>query len=77
MQMAINQLPNLTVTLNNEQVKRELSELREEMKRLIDLRDRAQAACLIVGGVTKLSVAVEASLTKREPFLKWMIFNNR
>ena len=42
--MAIHQQANLTVTLNNEQAKRELEELQVEMKRLIDLRDKAQKA---------------------------------
>ena len=40
--MAIHQQANLTVTLNNEQAKRELEELQVEMKRLIDLRDKAR-----------------------------------
>ena len=42
--MAIHQQANLTVTLNNEQAKRELEELQVEMKRLIDLRDKSRKA---------------------------------
>ncbi len=57
--MAINQQANLTVTLNNEQAKRELAELQAEMKRLIDLRDKAQQA-----GDLKLYKQLDAQLKK-------------
>jgi len=39
--MAINQKANVDVTLNNEQAKRELEQLQQEMKKLISLRDKA------------------------------------
>lgn len=57
--MAINKQANLTVTLNNEQAKRELAELQAEMKRLIDLRDKAQQA-----GDLKLYKQLDAQLKK-------------
>lgn len=40
--MAINQQATTTVTLNNEQAKRELEELQKKMQRLIDLKKKAE-----------------------------------
>ena len=40
--MAINQQATTTITLNNEQAKRELDELQKKMQRLIDLKKKAE-----------------------------------
>lgn len=42
--MAINQQATTTITLNNEQAKRELDELQKKMQRLIDLKRKAEEA---------------------------------
>lgn len=42
--MAINQQATTTITLNNEQAKRELEELQKKMQRLIDLKKKAEEA---------------------------------
>lgn len=57
--MAFNQKANVDVTLNNEQAKRELEELQNEMQRLIALRDKAQKE-----GDTKLFKQTDAQLKK-------------
>lgn len=57
--MAVNQKANVDVTLNNEQAKRELEELQNEMQRLIALRDKAQKE-----GDTKSFKQTDAQLKK-------------
>ncbi|NQU87133.1 MAG: hypothetical protein HQ541_15365 [Mariniphaga sp.] len=47
--MSVNEQANVRITLNNEQAKKEFKELQDEMKRLIDLRKKAEKAGDIKG----------------------------